>query len=168
MGRQPQIVIYGRPTGRTTLDAPFKRYAIHINNVTYVSDGVPANDEGNPHRFTACRLAPCQLETLWYWSAFRESAEGQLAKCRCAILEDKIKSKKILAWTIRRLAVLRCAVSDKEVLAEVVACLKILGADEGITDIPQTTSRKGAVYLDDRMVRLDPESVALYIERLTK
>ena len=168
MGKQPQIVIYNNPPGSATLDAPFKRYAIHINNVTYVSDELPPRDEEMPHRFTACRLAPCQLETLWDWEAFRESAHRQLAKCRGAILEGKIQSRKVLAWTTRRLTVLCSAVSDREVLAEAVACLKILGGEEGITTIPKTTSHKGAVYLDDRMVRLDPESVALYIGRLTK
>ena len=58
-------------------------------------------------------------------------------------------------------------VSDRDTLAEVMACLRVLGADDDVSHVPATKVREQGLYLEDRMVSLDAGAVAQYIERLT-
>tara|TARA_R100000808_G_C2125171_1_gene135539 strand:- start:836 stop:1324 length:489 start_codon:yes stop_codon:yes gene_type:complete len=162
------MAVFSLPLGNSEADAAYRRCAIKISDNTWVSDEwhVEARNEG---RCVHHDLGECMLQTLWDWSEFRRNVKGQLGWCRYAIMDARAERKDVRELVIQRLGVLRAVVSDKDTLAEVIAYMKILGVEDDVLPIgPSAVGRPKTLYLEDRMINLDPGAVEQYIERMTK
>lgn len=163
---QAWMAVFSEPLDGSSGDAAYRRCAIKISDNTYVSDEwhVEAKNEG---RCVHHDLGEGLLTTLWDWSVFRRNVKSRLDYCRYAIMDAKVERNDVRELVVHRLSVLRAVVSDKDVLAEVLACLRVLGVEDNVAHVRATKVRGQSLYLEDRMVNLDAGAVAQYIERLT-
>lgn len=160
------MAVFSGPLGSSGDDTAYRKRAIKISDNTYVSDEwhVSARNEG---RCVHHGMGEGLLNTLWDWSVFRRNVKSRLDWCRYSIMDAKVERKDVRELVIHRLYVLRAVVSDRDVLAEVMACLRLLDVEWDVVHVPATKIRESSLYLEDRMVNLDASAVAQYIERLT-
>jgi hypothetical protein len=166
MRGQAYMAVFSGPLDGSGDTSDYRRYAIKISDNTYVSDewhGEARNGGWVVHH----SLGEWALGTLWDWSVFKRNVKARLDYCRYAIMDAKVERKDVRELVIQRLGVLRAIVSDKEVLAEVMACLSVLGIEEDVSHMAETEELKPVLHLEDRMVNLDADAVAQYIKRMT-
>ena len=163
---QAYMAVFSGPLGNSDTDTRYRRCAIRISDNTWVSDEWHV-EARNERRCVHHDLGEGLLSTLWDWSVFRRNVKCRLDWCRYSIMDAKVERNDVRDLVIQRLSVLRAVVSDRDTLAEVMACLRVLGADDDVSHVPATKVREQGLYLEDRMVNLAASAVAQYIERLT-
>lgn len=153
-------------------DDEFIRNAIKMSDHVYITDEPPfPGFDHHCEEWEATGLSDDRLRSMGVWPQFVRCTRAALDWCVDAIHSGMALSERDAPLVLRKLYLLKAVLNrytSEDMLAETVACLRVLGEDitEG-SGWEQPGGEEG-LRVEDKLMRLDPESVQQYIERLSK